>query len=142
MKTILVPIDGSDASLRALQAAITMIGQQSQSSVIHVLNVQAPVISHNAARFFSAEVLKDYYEDAGQTAIHAATELLKNSGINYHTHVQVGHITDEVKKYIAQHQCDHIVMGTRGLSAMPGLLLGSVATKILHSVDIPITLIK
>lgn len=142
MKNILVPVDGSDASLRALQAAINMIQQQNQNSVLHVLNVQAPVISHNAARFFSADVLKNYYEEEGQTALEKAHTLLKNSDIKYHTHVQIGHIADEVKNYLTEHGCDHIVMGTRGLSAMPGLLLGSVATKILHTVDVPITLIK
>ncbi|XOT98343.1 universal stress protein, partial [Alcaligenes pakistanensis] len=36
----------------------------------------------------------------------------------------------------------HIVMGTRGLSALPGLVLGSVTTKVLSLVNVPVTLIK
>jgi nucleotide-binding universal stress UspA family protein len=36
----------------------------------------------------------------------------------------------------------HIVMGTRGLGSIQGLLLGSVATKVIHLADVPITLIK
>jgi nucleotide-binding universal stress UspA family protein len=35
-----------------------------------------------------------------------------------------------------------IVMGTRGLSARDGLLLGSVATQVVHLAEVPITLIK
>jgi nucleotide-binding universal stress UspA family protein len=37
---------------------------------------------------------------------------------------------------------DHIVMGARGLGSIQGLLLGSVATKVIHLAEVPITLIK
>ena len=33
-------------------------------------------------------------------------------------------------------------MGTRGLGSIRGLLLGSVATQVLHLVDMPVTLVK
>ena len=39
-------------------------------------------------------------------------------------------------------QCDAIVMGTRGLGAIQTLLLGSVAVKVIHLADQPVTLIK
>ena len=38
--------------------------------------------------------------------------------------------------------CDAIVMGTRGLGTVQTLLLGSTALKVLHLVDVPVTLIK
>ncbi len=38
--------------------------------------------------------------------------------------------------------CDVIVMGTRGLSSVTGLLLGSVATRVIHEASVPVTLIK
>ena len=47
-------------------------------------------------------------------------------------------IADQAKKQ----GFDQIVMGTRGLNRVSGLLLGSVATGVLHLVDIPVTLIK
>lgn len=33
-------------------------------------------------------------------------------------------------------------MGTQGLGAMAGLLMGSVATKVLHLLDVPVLLVK
>jgi nucleotide-binding universal stress UspA family protein len=41
-----------------------------------------------------------------------------------------------------QENCDAIVMGTRGMGAVSGLVLGSVATKVIHLADVPVTLVK
>jgi len=40
------------------------------------------------------------------------------------------------------HGVGHVFMGTRGLGGVRGLLLGSVATQLLHLVDVPVTLVK
>lgn len=142
MKNILVPLDGSASSLRALQAALDMSKQQSSPATLHVLNVQPPIISNNVARFFSPEVLKDYYQEEGQAIIEKAKAVLDKETVPHQYYIEVGHVTDIVQRYVDDLSLDHIVMGTRGLSAVPGLLLGSVTTKIIHSVTIPVTLIK
>lgn len=142
MQNILVPIDGSDAALRALKAAIKMAQQQNEVCTLHVLNIQPPIVSNNAARFFTADVLKSYYDDAGKEALANAKKLLATLDIPHHIYIEVGPVIDIIEKYVNEYNCDHIVMGTRGLGAVPGLLLGSVATKVLNAVDIPVTLIK
>ena len=38
--------------------------------------------------------------------------------------------------------CDQIIMGTRGMGSLEGLLLGSISTKVLHMVKVPVTLVK
>jgi nucleotide-binding universal stress UspA family protein len=38
--------------------------------------------------------------------------------------------------------CDGIVMGTRGMSAVGNLVMGSVATKVIHLTKLPVTLVK
>lgn len=142
MQNILVPIDGSDAALRALKEAVKMAQQQKEACVLHVLNVQPPIISNNAARFFTADVLKAYYDDAGKEALTNAKELLATLDLPHEVHIEVGPVTEIITRYVDKYNCDHLVMGTRGLGAVPGLLLGSVATKVLNAVEIPVTLIK
>lgn len=142
MKNILVPVDGSESALRALKVAIKMAEKRNEDYTIHVLNVQPPLVSNNAARFFTADVLTSYYEDVGKEALSDAKDYLATLDINFKVHIEVGSVVDIVEKYVSEQNCDHIVMGTRGLSAIPGLLLGSVTTKVLNVVDIPVTLVK
>lgn len=142
MQNILVPIDGSEPALRALKVAVQMAQKQSVDATLHLLNVQLPVLSNKSARFFTADVLKSYYDEAGEEALNSAKKYLSTIDIPYQTYIEVGSVADIVKKHVLDQKCDHIVMGTRGLGAMPGLLLGSVTTKVLNSVDIPVTLVK
>lgn len=142
MRNILVPTDGSKPALRALELAINMAESQSESCTVHILNVQSPIISNNVSRFFSSEVLNSYYNDEGKAILDQLELLLSQIKVPYLTYIKVGAIDEIVKQFISEHSCDHLIMGTRGLSPVPGLLLGSVATKIIHTVDIPVTLVK
>jgi len=56
--------------------------------------------------------------------------------------MRTGQYGETIANYAKEKQCDRIVMGTRGLGAVGGLLLGSVARKVIHLADVPITLVK
>jgi len=141
MKNILVLIDGSDASLRAIEAAFEF-AKLVDDATVHVVNVQIAITPRRAVRFFSQEVLDDYYTEEGRIVMEKAKHLLDNAPVPVKKRVIVGELEESVRNYIGAHQCTHAVMGTRGLSAVPGLLLGSVTTKIIQAIDIPLTLIK
>ena len=62
--------------------------------------------------------------------------------MSYQSHLFVGEPAETIARYAKENTCDHIVIGTRGLSAVSGLLLGSVATKVIHLADMPVLLVK
>src|SRR5690606_33228542 len=141
MTTILIPVDGSDASLRAVKAAIKASGKLGNTT-LHVLTVQAPIVSGNVTRFFSAEAINDYYQDEGKNALAPAKVILDEAGVTYQETVAVGPVAPTLANYVKKHECDLITMGPRGLGTVTGLVLGSVTTKVLSLVDIPVTLVK
>ncbi len=141
MYKILVPVDGSDSAARALEAALEM-AHRFQDAELHVVTVQSPIISGNVSRFFSPEVLDAYYQDEGQNALLSISPQLEASNVPYTKEVIVGDIAEEINHYVSKHGCQHIVMGTRGLSAMPSLIMGSVTSKVIHQAKVPVTLIK
>lgn len=139
--TILVPVDGSQPSLRAVEFAIR-IARDRSGVTLHLLTVQAPIISGNVRRFISAETIAEYYRDESRQALQAAKAMLDESGVAYQEHMQVGPIAEMIHRFAKEHECGMIVMGTRGLGSVAGLLLGSIATKVLSLADIPVTLVK
>ncbi len=141
MQKILVPIDGSECALRALQTAIAMAGRHGDTE-LHLLNAPLPILSGHARMFLSKQDVQNYYDDEGDKALADARQAAEQAGVPFVTVVQPGHSAQIIADYARTHQCAHIVMGTRGLSALPGILLGSVASKVIHLADVPVTLVK
>ncbi|MDM9557559.1 MULTISPECIES: universal stress protein [Bordetella] len=141
MYKILVPIDGSECALRALDAAIAMAGQHGESE-LHLLNVPLPILSGHARMFLDKNEVQAYYDEEGAKALADAKRAAEQSGVRFVTAVRPGQSAQTIVDYARAQQCAHIVMGTRGLGALPGILLGSVANKVIHLADLPITLVK
>ncbi len=139
---ILLPVDGSENSLRAVQHVIAMKEQYSDPIEVHLLNVQLPVASGAVKMFISQQQLNDFYRDEGVAALKDARALLDQAGVSYQHHIGVGDLAGTITAYAKDKQCRQIVIGTRGRGSFAGALLGSVATKVVHLADIPVLLIK
>jgi len=141
MPRILVPIDGSDCSLRALKEAVRM-AQYDDASEVHLLNVQIPIVSGHARLFLDKDEVQSYYRSEGKTALDRAVPEPERAGVKYTLETRVGQSGETIADYADEKRCDHIVMGTRGLGEVAGLLLGSVARKVIHLSSVPVTLVK
>ena len=139
---MLLPVDGSENSLRAVQHVIAMKEQYSDPIEVHLLNVQLPVASGAVKMFISQQQLNDFYRDEGMAALKEARALLDQAGVSYQHHIGVGDLAGTITSYAKDKQCRQIVIGTRGRGSFAGALLGSVATKVVHLADIPVLLIK
>jgi nucleotide-binding universal stress UspA family protein len=140
MTTILVPVDGSDSSINALNTAIRWAKKSNWT--LHILTVQAPLLLGNPALYVAAETIDQYYHEAGTETLNLVKPVLDNSGVTYYTAIKTGPVAQEIAAYAEDNKIDQIIMGTRGLGSMTGLLLGSITTKVLTLVHVPITLIK
>ncbi len=141
MFKILVPIDGSESSLRALKVAIDMAGRHDQAE-LHLLNVPLPILSGNVQRFLGKQAIQDYYNEEGNKVLANARQIAEQAKVQFVTVILAGQSGQTIVAYAHEQQCAHIVMGTRGLGALPGILLGSVADKVIHLSDVPVTLVK
>lgn len=142
MQKILMLIDGSENSSRAASCVIELNALHKEPLEIHLLNVQAPIASGNVTQYFSHDNLNKYYHDEGTAALTSARKLLDAAGIKYTYHISVGDIGETVAQYVKDTKSQQIVMGSRGLGVVAGLLLGSVATKVIHLATVPVLLVK
>jgi nucleotide-binding universal stress UspA family protein len=133
MVRVLIAVDGSQPSLRAVQHALGIATSKSHID-LHLVNVQVPLPAA-AADFLNPKDIRRFHMDEGNAALHEARKIVDSAHVRYESTVLVG-------PYAEERQCDQIIMGTRGLSPVAGLLLGSVAMKMLHLAQVPLSFIK
>jgi len=142
MQKVLLPFDGSESATHAVQYLVKTV-QPREDLEVHVLNVQVPVTPHGG--YFSQEMLERMREDAlkhGADINARAIRALSAAGIRCSAHEAVGDIIAEIREAATALGCDTIVMGTRGMTNLSNLLLGSVATRVVHDISVPVLLVK
>ncbi|MCY1534922.1 Universal stress protein family protein [compost metagenome] len=143
MRKVLLAFDGSDSSKRALQYIIDFVRIHTATLEVHLLNVQHEPTLYG--EYVTSEIIEQLQESllagASEELVWPADQL-KAAGIAHQSHVALGNVAEQVSSLVKQTQCDTVVMGTRGLGSFTGMLLGSVATRVIHEVPIPVLLVK
>jgi nucleotide-binding universal stress UspA family protein len=140
MSKILVPVDGSKHADAALRHAIEMLRDRNDAKIL-VVNIQAS-LPGTVSTVISAKTLKAYHIEEGGRILAKSVAALKKAGIAHDSHVAIGEPASEIAALVKAKKCDAVVMGSRGLGAFGGMVMGSVATKVVSLVDVPVTLVK
>jgi nucleotide-binding universal stress UspA family protein len=139
---ILVPVDGSQPSLRAVKLAIRMTREE-PGSAIALVNVQnTGTLEFGDLDAATPVLLRQRVLREGNAALKKAIALCKATKVKFGADIETGAIAETAIRFGKKKRVDHIVMGTRGLGGVRGLLLGSVATQIIHLAKVPVTLVK
>jgi nucleotide-binding universal stress UspA family protein len=139
MLKVLVPVDGSENALRALERAIGLLRERPFE--LHVLNVQGPV-GGAVSGFVGSAAVKGFHREEGEKILAPARALLERLGVPGKTHITVGPAGESIAGFAKQLGCDAIIMGTRGQGKIRGALLGSVSTDVIRYAEMPVTLVK
>jgi len=89
----------------------------------------------------SEEAIERYYAEETEAMIAPSRKALDAAGVTYTVQKLVGPIAETVVDHATRMRADMIVMGTRGMTALSSMVMGSVATKVLHLAHIPVLLI-
>lgn len=142
MLRILVPVDGSETSDRAIDHLMKKLGWYKNTVEIHLLNVQHS-LHGDVSMFVSHEQLRNFHHEEGIKALQSARAKLDAAGVPYIFHVGVGEAPALIiTHYARDKQCDQILMGAHGRGPIKGMLMGSVTRKVLHLTDVPLLLVK
>lgn len=141
MTNVLVPVDGSESATRAVRWVTRMLSGQAGARV-QLVHVQPAIDAWEVRSHLGADDIARWHASASQAVLDPAAAVLRDGGITVTTHPAVGDVASEIAAHVTRLGCDSVVMGTRGLGTVQSLLLGSTAMKVIHVVDVPITLIK
>lgn len=137
----LIAIDGSEPSLKVIDYVITEAATRLTRPQLLLVNVQPP-LSNDITRFIEEKVVNDFHRETGDAALAQARQKLESAGLAYSSHIMLGEAAPTLVEFAADKGCSLIVMGARGLGSVAGLLMGSVATKVVKLSTVPVLLVK
>lgn len=136
-KNILVAFDGSQCSKNALTYAKNMAEQYNATLwLVHVFPHTSDLLGYE-----DYEKLFSRRKGAGQAVLDSAKEDLGEPSFAVREELLEGPEAEAILKIAENTQSDIIVMGTRGLGAVKGLLLGSVSRKVIHYAECPVMVV-
>ncbi|CAL61681.1 Putative Universal stress protein UspA [Herminiimonas arsenicoxydans] len=143
---ILLTVDGSIYTKKAVKYLASHLEFFKEMPELHLLHVKAPIPAglavHRARALLGNDAVDSYYKEESEKALAVAEKALSKKDIPFTSSYKVGEITDEIRKYASKNKIDLIVMGSHGHGALAGAIMGSVATKIMASTDIPVLIVR
>jgi nucleotide-binding universal stress UspA family protein len=138
---ILVPYDGSAPSAKALDKAVQMVknNPETKLTVTHVINLQPVIVGEMT--FSQPEGYQDQLQEQGNVLldkIKKTIEGLPKSDVIVHA----GSPAEAIVDYAESSNCDLIIMGSRGLSAIKEWMLGSVSHNVIQHARMPVMIMK
>ncbi len=137
IKLILVPMDGSKNSFKALTKAI-FLAKKCNSSITTLYVLQTAFDNPNLIYLPQSQNKLKKVEKFLDTTKNQVT---KNS-IKFKKKIVFGHEAKEIIDFAQKGNLDLIVIGARGLGVIKQILLGSVSNTIGHTSKIPVLIIK
>ncbi|MDS0296823.1 universal stress protein [Halogeometricum luteum] len=141
---ILIPTDGSDNVEPAIQYGFDIARRY--DATVHALHVvdSSPIERklELTALETDLETLPDTWYEAGDDATKQIGTRAAEHGLDAVTEVRRGIPAREIRSYITDTGIDLVCMGTRGHTGLDRVLLGSVTTRIVRTVDIPVLSVK
>jgi len=146
MLKILIAVDGSEHSNRAIEAAAKLANS--------TVSLEASLISVRTGALLDPLFTNDYsmitiqkldaeQKEQQSAVLSKASQLAKEKGLSLGEPISAfGNVAQEIVRAAKARQSDLIVMGTRGAGALSNMLLGSVAQKVLHDASVPVVLVK
>ena len=137
---VLVPIDGSENSFRALDAALLLSEKLgAKVTAIHVME-DIPVLHIQSEKLLRQ--LLDAYKKESQKILLKCSEISARKGLSIDTKLLQGNAGSAILDFCKKEKYDTIVMGSRGMGKFKELVLGSVSNKVVHHSSCPVMIVR
>lgn len=134
---ILVPLDGSDYSKKALLQACDM-AKNYQANLILVYVVDKSPSLNLLDKNEYLKMLRRF----GEKVLLKGKETAKTKGMDVTTIMKEGNITNEIVKLAKNKKCNLIIVGSKGLGATARFFLGSVSNKLANNSPCSVLIVK
>lgn len=144
MVRMLVATDGSPHAARAAGMAARLARELREAEVILINVGHIPAIAFGdlAQAGVGLTVLEESLEHAGKAILNEAERTFDTTGIRITRAFAKGEPAVAILDKAREYKADLIVMGSRGLGQIGGLILGSVSERVLHGARVPVLIVR
>lgn len=141
IKSILVPIDGSVHSERALEQAIYIADlSQAELTVLYVIDLNTAVSA--VERMSLDTYVPDDIDKEGKRVLEQAEKKVNAAKKEASYVLKIGDPSKMILKYSKDKKSDLIVMGSRGLGTIKQIIMGSVSQYLVSRADCPVLIVR
>ena len=137
LRRILVPIDGTECSWRALEYACELVRFSGGSLVVMTVDKgqhAEPILAAEGDPFFA---------HIGNEVLDSANAMLAGKNIDCTYLLENGgNVAASIIETVQSEGCDGIVLGSRGMGVIEGLFRSSVSQLVLENAEVPVTIVK
>ncbi|MFZ5643744.1 MAG: universal stress protein [Bacillota bacterium] len=145
-RKVLIPIDGSEGSIKALEYCIKMLEDEVPEKVVlfHSVSYPSQLESYSGKMRGTMNKVKEQLEEHGQRLLKEAKDLIegKNNNVSVDTKLSWGDPKYEIVEEADGGNYDLLIIGSRGLSGIKSFLLGSVGSHVAQNVKCTVILVK
>ncbi len=139
IKRILVPVDFSEHSQKALHYALTFATQfGAEVTLVHIVEQMV----YPGDWMYPPLAVSDFATEKREQVIAKLRALDEGSGVKTHHVVRLGRAWQEVIEIAREMKSDLIILATHGYTGLKHVLLGSVAEKILRHAPCPVLSVR
>ena len=144
MLRILVATDGSPHALGAAKLTARFVRELREADVVLVNVGHIPNIALGSAGvgIVNLGALEEALQQAGRTVLEKTAEALAGVDARVRRIYRQGDPAGEIINAAEEHNADLIIMGSRGLGQVGGLILGSVSERVLHGAYGPVLIVR
>jgi len=136
-KNIVLAFDGSEYSHKALRCAKSLAERfEANLWLVHVFSNPSDLLGYT-----DYEKLFAKRKSAAQAVLDDARQKLGSTSFTVQDELREGSESESILKVAKNREADLIVMGTRGLGAVKGFLVGSVSRKVIHYASCPVMVV-
>ena len=143
MKNILIPVDGSEYSMKAIDAAKEIAKAfNSKISILSVVTPELKISSGRGSNVYAPGLLEELHKESLKM-LEEAKKRFADMPNPVETFSEDGFVADVIVRFAEEKGIDLVVMGSHGLGALKNrIMTGSVTTRVLHHIDVPVLVIK
>jgi len=138
---ILIPIDGSQLSLKAAKQG-AYIARKLESEVVFLCVIDVRTIQSSSLAGVDPGILKTRLRNAAERYLNEAAKLAEEENITFQNRIREGLPAEDILKEIEEEKIDLVIMGSKGMSGAHRVIIGSTAEEVVRWSPCPVLIVK